>query len=69
MTVKAIATITVEITCNSVWSNATTMEQIIKQAKDDAEGVIRRLQEKESSLRLFGQTPITIKAVSVLEEK
>ena len=42
-TVKATCVVRLRITCDSCWSEKTTMQQIEKQARDDAFGRIKRL--------------------------
>lgn len=44
-TVKAKCIIEVEVTCDSVWTDDTTMAQIIKQARADATHRIEKLFE------------------------
>ncbi len=64
-TAHAIATLTVEIDCGSNWGTGTTMDQVYKQAREDALGKIRNMSVKydghERAVRVVGE-PV-IKAV------
>jgi hypothetical protein len=61
MSVKAKATVTIEIDVNSNWNDATTVAQVKKQAIDDAKGVIRRLHGDDSyRIKVIGEPDITV---------
>ena len=61
MSVKAKATITVEIDCNSTWDEKTTINQVRKQACDDAIGFLNRLQaEHRGKFIVVGKPSINI---------
>jgi hypothetical protein len=53
--VRARVTVEVEVTCPSSWSSSTSMEQITKQATEDAKGILHGV--KHSRIRIIG-TPI-----------
>lgn len=41
--IKTTVTVTLEVDTGSVWTSDTTMQQIIDQSRDDADGRIRKL--------------------------
>lgn len=48
----ARVTLQVEVVANSSWGPGTSMDQVYKQAKEDAEGVLRRLcEDRNNSIR------------------
>ncbi len=66
MSVYAKVTVTLEILCPSSWSEDTTMKQITKQAKDDALGIIRKINNHDTRIRLIGDPKVV--SVSACEE-
>ena len=62
MTTRAIATVTLEVECDSSWNDATTMEQIKKQGISDAMTTIKKVFINNDDIRIIGD--IKIKAIS-----
>jgi hypothetical protein len=61
MSVKAKATIKIEIDVNSNWNDETTVSQVKKQAIDDAKGVIRKLHgDSNYRISIIGEPDITV---------
>ena len=61
MSVKAKATVTIEIDVNSTWNDATTVAQVKKQAIDDAKGVIRKLHgDHNYRIKVIGEPDISV---------
>lgn len=61
MTVKAKATISVEIECNSEWSDETTVHEVKRQAVIDAKNELERMsQGSEFQISMVGEPDITI---------
>lgn len=59
MSVHAKVLVTLEIDSDSSWADDTTMGQVVKQAKDDIAGKLRRMQREVSGIRLAGDFKVT----------
>ena len=61
MSVSARAVVTIEINCKSSWNDKTTIDQVRKQAIDDARGALRRMQEASGgNFKVVGDSEIRI---------
>jgi len=67
--VKATCVVELQIECDSCWSEDTTMQQIIKQATDDATGRLRQVfqdagtDDKDLSCKRSGSRGIALSGV------
>ena len=61
MSVTARATITIDIACGSSWSDETTIDQIRKQAIQDAHNVLSKMQDaSRHQIKIIGDPQIKI---------
>ncbi len=61
--VKAVCIVELQIHCDSVWDEKTTMEQITKQAEDEVRGKIANLIKESRSIHLLSIKKIITQAV------
>lgn len=61
--------VTIEIACPSTWGNDCSLEQVHKQAKNDALGILGRLRRGEEAMPLTFVRPMEVTTVIVSEAK
>ncbi len=61
MSVQAKVTVTLLIDCSSTWNDNTTIDQVRRQAIDDAHAVLRRMQDAcRSRMTVQGKPKVSI---------